>query len=347
MVWPALAGFLFAATTFADVPPAGSQPVVASDDSLVYEVTDIQGKVYVSPIGTDPKLAPNGGWKPLKQGDVLRGGEQIKVNFRSKVKLAAVPSTPPTVILFDRATFAQVSELSLVGGVAKSRIDLGYGQFKAGVAESGTRSDMQITSPTATLSKKGTDIFGIEVRPDGRFNMFLTEQGRGLVQALQTQSTQIGGLNAMRTRFLTPGQWITQQMARAIDNVQFDRNVNITDVYGLQGMDQLFTMLNDRGFGFLLPANGGGNPVNFLDSQGNGQNGITNVPGSQQNGQPLGGNILTQSLGGVRAVGGGDFGIGQGSVPSVFGARLINGGRNILKPGGSGCVRPGAVTRHR
>lgn len=323
-VVPALAGVLFSTTAFAQTTPAGTQPA-ASDGSLVYEVFDMQGNVRVGPAGADPKLAA--GWQSLKKGDSLRSGQAVHVPFRGKLKLVARPADPPTVLLFDSGSLVQISELSLKDGVAKSRLELGYGQIKAGVAEGGTRSDMEIQSPAATLSKRGTDIFSIKVRPDGRFSMHLTDQGRGLVQAIQMQSTQFGALHAMRSRMITPGQWITHQMARAIDNVQFDRNVNINDVYGMKGMDQLFTMLNDRGFGFLLPA-GGGSPLNFQGSQSTED--AKTVPGSEQQIQPF-----PQSLfQGIRTITDGNFGIGQGDVPSVIGARAINRQRGQFHPGG-------------
>lgn len=341
MLLPALAGFLFVSTAFAETTPAGSQPA-ADDGSLVYEVHELQGNVRVAPMGTNPLLKE--GWRPVKQGESLHTGQIVHVPFRGKLKLIARPADPPTVLLFDTGTLVQISELSLKDGVAKSRLDLGYGLVKAGVAESGTRSDMEITGPTATLSKKGTDIFGFEVRPDGRFNMFLTDQGRGLVQAIQTQSGQAGGLNAMRSRFLTPGQWITQQMARAIDNVQFDRNVNVSDLYGLKGMDQLFTMLNDRGIGFLLPA--GSNPLNLLGNNPPNGGQPKGGPPNQQ-GQSLGGTLLSQGVGGGRIVGVGNFGIGQGTVPSVFGARAINRQNVAKKLMGSGCERPGIFAKRR
>lgn len=330
---PALAGVFCATTAFAQAP-AGTQPA-AGDGSLVYEVNDMQGNVRVGPAGADPKLAA--GWQPIKKGESLRAGQAVHVPFRGKLKLVARPADPPTVLLFDSGSLVQISELSLKDGVAKSRLELGYGQIKAGVAEGETRSDMEIQSPAATLSKRGTDIFGIEVRPDGRFNMFLSDQGRGLVQAIQMQATQMGALNAMRSRMLTPGQWITHQMARAIDNMQFDRNVNINDVYGMKGMDQLFTMLNDRGFGFLLPA-GGGSPLNFQGSQST--EGGEAPPGLGQQVQPF-----PQSLfQGIRSITDGNFGIGQGDVPSVFGARTINRQRGLFKPGGG---RPGGFGQRR
>lgn len=315
---PTFAGIFWATTVFAQATPAGTQPA-ASDGSLVYEVIAIERNVRVAPAGTDPKVAA--GWRPLKLGESLRAGQQVSVPIRGTLKLVARPADPPTVLLFDRMSLVQISELSLANGVAKSRIELAYGQIKAGVAEGRTRSDMEIQSPAATLSKRGTDIFGIEVRPDGRFNMFLTDQGRGLVQAIQMQSTQIGAMNAMRSRMITPGQWITHQMARAIDNVQFDRNVNINDVYGMKGMDQLFTMLNDRGFGFLLPA-GGGSPLNFQGSQ-------TTEEGQEPPGL---GQPFPQLIQQIRTITEGNFGIGQGNVPSVFGSQALNRQRGQFRP---------------
>lgn len=334
VIVPALAGILVATKTSAQMTPAGAQPA-AGDASLVFEVFEMQGNVRVGAAGTDPKLAA--GWQTVKKGDTLRSGQAIHVPFRGKLKLVARPADPPTVLLFDSGSLIQISELSLKDGVALCRMDLGYGQIKAGVAEGATRSDLEIRSPAATLSKKGTDIFGMEVRPDGRFNMFLTDHGRGLVQAIQMQSTQMGALNTMRTRMLTPGQWITHQMSRAIDNMQFDRRVNINDVYGLGGADALFTMLNDRGFGFLLPAGGGG-PLNLQGAPATEEGKIN--PNLQSPIQPFAENLAQ----GIRNITEGNFGIGQGDVPSVFGARAINRQRGQFKLGGG---RPGGLGQRR
>jgi hypothetical protein len=143
--------------------------------------------------------------------------------------------------------------------------------------------------------------------------MSLSEQGRGLLQAIQTQSSGAGrGI----PRFVTPGQFVTHHLLRAIDNLKFDRNININDQFGLGGADELFTMLNDRGFGFLLPA--GNNPSGLLEtpsSMGGGQGG------------DAGQNPLRNAfLNGVRppqsAQPGGDFGIGQGPLPPFGDPRL-------------------------
>lgn len=301
---------------FAQSDPApASAPAITAPGSLVYEAIKVQGKVRVGGPEADPHL--EGGWTPLKEGDLLVAGQQVRVGLRSKLKLVARPEDSPTVLLFDRATVVQITELSLANGVATTRMDLKYGTVKGGVAEGETRSDLTIQSPGATLSKKGTDIFGFEARPDGRFNMFLTEGGRGMLQGIINQAGGVGG-SRLQSRYVKPGEWITEQMARAIDNVQFDRKVQISDQFGLTNVDQLFAVLNDRGgIGFLLPPGSGnqglfGNIGNGRTVQGN------NGQGGNNQGQ---GAVL---LNGVRNVSGGDFGIGQGTIPSVFGpARAI------------------------
>jgi hypothetical protein len=193
VLFTALAVFLLATSTRADTTstaPAVSQPAV-NDSSLVYEINAIQGNVRVAPVGTNPMK--DEGWKPVKLGESLHAGQTVRVPFRGKLKVTARPANPPTVMLFDSGTLVEISELSLTDGVAKSRIALGYGQVKAGVAESEARSDMEIQSPTATLSKKGTDIFGMKVRPDGQFSMFLTDRGRGQIPGDPDDVNAAGG----------------------------------------------------------------------------------------------------------------------------------------------------------
>lgn len=296
-----------------DRPAADSQPAAATA-SLVYEVNAKEGNPKIAPTGTD--LMRREGWAPLKAGDVVRAGQMIHVPIRSRVKLIARPSEPPTVLLIDSSTMINISELDIRDGAAHSRIQIAHGLIKAGVAEGEVRSDMEIESPTATLSKKGTDIFGMEVQADGRFTMFLTSQGRGLVQGILNQAGQVGG-SSLRTRNVTPGQWITQQMIRAIDNVQFDQKVFVNDPYGMQGLDQLFALLNDRGgFGFLLPV--GNNSLQVLGGASQRDGLTTSTPGGPDGSNPFGGIFGVNLTQGTRFVPGGDFGIGQGTVPSVF-----------------------------
>ncbi|QDV89986.1 hypothetical protein RAS2_10620 [Phycisphaerae bacterium RAS2] len=307
-------------STWADTPASGpAAPVVnQGDGTLVYEAVEVQGNVRVAPTGTDPKV--RAGWDSLKTGDTIKAGQQISVGIRSKVKLVARPADPPTVLLFDRLSLVNISELQIKDGAARSRIQLAHGAVRAGVAEGSTRSDMEIEAPVAVLSKKGTDIFQIEYDGNGQYRMSLSEQGRGLIQAIQTQSTSFGGLQNFRSRFVTPGQFITQALTRAIDNVQFDRTVNVNDVFGLGGADQLFAMLNDRGLGIML--NPGGNWTNLLGNNNPATGTVTPTDPTQQNDQ----SVLQQlnNTSGPRPTPGfigGDFGIGQGRLPGIGRAR--------------------------
>jgi hypothetical protein len=288
------------------------------EGTLRYEVSELSGKVRYAPIGTDPKL--DAGWTPVQVGDRFGAGIQIFIPaVRGRVKLTARPADPPTVIMLEQGTLVGITDLYLdkTQGVAKSRVKLAYGAVRAGVAEGATRSDMEIESPVATLSKRGTDIFRFEYR-NGRFMMSLSEQGRGLIQAIQTHSTEFGGLNQMRSRFVTPGQFVTQAMARTIDNVRFDRQVNITDNFGLQGLDQMFTLLNNHGgFAFLLPP--GNSALNVTGAPTPSQFGMPGT--SNMENQQMQNQLLQTLLSPTPHNSGGDFGVGQGTVPGIFDVR--------------------------
>jgi hypothetical protein len=315
-----LASIAYAQAQLQAEPAVVAQPAPApvdKDATLRYLVTEVTGKVRYAEIGTDPKQ--DAGWTQAKVGDQLGAGLQIYVPpIRSRIKMVARPADPPTVILIEQGTLVGLSELHLdkTANVAKSRVKLAYGAVRAGVAEGGTRSDMEIESPVATLSKRGTDIFRFESR-NGRFTMSLSEQGRGLIEAIQTHSAEYGGLNQTRSRFVTPGQYVTQAMMRAIDNVRFDRNVNVTDNFGLQGLDQMLTLMNNHGgFAFLLPP--GNTTFNLTGAAPISQTGLPQNGAQNQQVQNL---LLPTLTTPVKNAPSGSFGVGQGTVPGIFDLR--------------------------
>ncbi len=319
-----IGGLGLAQPAFAQTGPAPqvqSAGLISSDTigDLRYEVTAVTGNVRFAPIGADP--LQDTGWQKVSVGDQLGAGMQIHVPaIRAGLKLTAKPSEPPTVILIERGTLIGISELHLdrQQGTARSRVKLAYGAIRAGVAEGATRSDMEIESPVATLSKRGTDIFRFEYR-NGRFMMSLSEQGRGLIQAIQTRSGEFGGLDRFRSRHVTPGQFVTHQMMRAIEHVQFDRAVNINDAFGLQGLDEMFTMLNSPGgLAFLLPQ--GSNLAGMLDgARQPGRTGPTTNFDNQV--QTLLNQVYQSMAPRTRQSPVGDFGIGQGPVPGILDTR--------------------------
>jgi hypothetical protein len=293
----------------ADVPPASGPS--AKDTTLRYEVHDLEGKVRYGDAATCDPLKSEG-WTLARKGDLLGPGIIIQVPFRSKLKLFARPAEPPTVMLFESGSLVMISDLYLKDGVATSRIQLGYGAIRAGVAEGGTRSDMQIESPVATLSKRGTDIFRFECH-NGKYVMSLSDQGRGMLQAIQ--SNVAGYRGGEFSRFVTPGQLVTQRLMRAIENVQFNRNIDVTDQFGLGNSDKLFAVLNSRGFGFLLPA--GKLPLNTL---------VPTPPpppaqGTSAVAQAVLNTVVISPIQAVTSIAAGNFGIGQGNIPGIANAR--------------------------
>ncbi len=308
---------LFAQTS---ATPAAA-PVAA--EKLSYEVYEVQGSVSVGATGVDPKLKD--GWREVKVGERLNAGLQIRTGLRSKVKLIARPAEPPTVILVLPGTLINIRELAFLKNskgenTQHARVEMAYGEVRAGVAESETRSDMEIISPAATLSKRGTDIFSFEYS-NGRFMMSLSEQGRGLVQAIQNMQTR-GELMNSRTRFVTAGQFVTQKMARAIDSMQLDRKITVNGMYGAKGAE-LVNLLDDHGLSFLLPQ--GTNTANFLDSPGaNGQVGKKPEWDSGEKKDPLS-SLFLPPVQTRQNQNEGNFGVGGGIIPSIFGGSTSRG----------------------
>lgn len=299
-----------------DAVQATSQPAGTEQGTQYLVVQEFAGEVEYSLISADVTGAAGAKWTQVQVGDRLGAGVKIRTMFSSSVKLVLDPSAPPTVMLLEPMSVFAVEELGLQNGISKSRFALGVGAVKAGVAESGdTKSDMEITTPTGTLSKKGTDIFGVEYQ-NGRFRMWLTSDGRGLIRAIQFKLGSQGNLIGTRSRYVTPGQFVTQEMFKAIDHVKFDREINVNDYFGQTG-NELLTLLNNRGFAFLLPL--GDNTVNWLGSPSQQPtDGMTSVMGG----------VTTAGLGRATPRRDGDFGIGQTVLPirnnsSGFGQKTV------------------------
>ncbi len=240
-----------------------------------------------------------GAWQNAKVGDVLPAGTRIRTRLRSQVVLAFGDDS---VVLIDRATLASIDQFHRSGDTKVVRLGLGHGAIRAGVAETTLRSDMTIETPTATLSKKGTIDFGIEYEPStGRFRIFLAREG--LVEALNK-------LTAER-RYVLPGQYVTQVMARWIQTATFDRHVAMADMFGVNANEQWFNALNGSGLGVVEP--GGGSLAGDLGPGAGGQFTGTQFTGSTS---PIT-SILPGS--GVVARPEGNFGTGGAIVPRIFG----------------------------
>jgi len=319
---------LVAGAAHAADEPATDSPVTtraAQKDALKYQVVETSGKARIGAIGLDPKSSA--GWRELKAADVINAGTQICTGARARVKLVAVPADPPTVLMIEPFTSVQISALEFKDGAAFSRMQIGYGAVRAGVAEGSVRSNMEIASPGAVLSKQGTDIFRFHYYTPNDWGMSLSDRGRGLIQAIQNRNNRTftgGRVPGSQSRFVRPGQSVNQEMLRTIETEVFSRFVNVSDLYGLtQGDLKLLSLwgngLTIRGLdGNLIDLPnlvGRPNTMNPQDDvMATGVNNGTTLQLQQaldrikinQRLQPRGNNA-------------GDFGIGQGGVPiNVF-----------------------------
>lgn len=285
----------------------------------MYEVYKVQGSgSRWAKVGA--KVTDSAAWTPLKPGDRLSGGVAIHVPIRNAVQLVMVPVEPPTIFQIESGALVSIDEVGRKDNAAVTRLGLAYGAIRAGVVESESRSDLEIRSPNATLSKRGTWGFRFWVeRGTGRWQMSLSE--RGLIEAIQNNSSQ--------RRVVYPGQTINHMMSRWIESMRFSLPVNVQDLYGLKGSDLGFIIQNNTGFGILL---GGGGDQNTILGQVRGPatfQGNTLFNSLFDNNQPLADRTSQYSLGRVirdrltqnqinRAIinrNEGNFGIGFGSVP--------------------------------
>jgi len=295
-------------TTPSNPPLASGQPTTsqpATDgESQYFVVQEIQGNARVANVGVEPWDEDK--WSPLQVNQKLGAGQQLFTDVQTQVKLVLEPASPPTVMLIESLTQMSIEDLAIREGISTTRIALGSGAIRAGVIESTTRSDFLIEAPTATLSKKGTDIFRFQYQ-NGRFRMSLSSQGRGLVQAIKYKFNNSGNIVDAKSRFVTRGQFVTQQMMRAIDNVKYDRDIQILDFVGLT-QEERINLLFNNGLAILLPF--ADNSANFLGSQF--LTGGIDVDGGQRP-------TLPPLDGGMIAAPDGDFGVGQGLLPGLPG----------------------------
>ncbi len=259
---PTLASFAMAqipATQRAATLPAlqpGQARVIALSGAASYAIVDAQGV--------------RGEWRPIKVGDLLPRGTQIRTQLRSKLGLAFGDST---VVLIERATLASIDQFERGADSQKVSLGLGHGMIRASAVDATLRSDMTIQTPTATLSKRGTRDFGIEYEPStGRFRVWLG--GEGLVEALS--------LLTRESRLVYPGQYVTQAMIRWIETLATDRWVPVVDTFGQTPAETQFNRDQGRNSGLAVANPGGGYATHFAAGQNTG----LNLTGSFSPGRP-------------------------------------------------------------
>lgn len=215
------------------------------------------GKVQYAPVGVDALDTEK--WKGVESDMVLGADTQIRTGLRSRCTLMFGEKPDQTVISVRRATLACIADLFRSQNEQRVRIGLGYGAVRGGSTEGRLRSDVVIDSPVATLAKRGTEGFEMEVAPvGGYFRVSLARSG--LVTALsKTQDLR---------RSVRPGEYVSQNtIAKTwVNQESFDRTVRFFEVGAMTNADTKFTTHAATGMGSVAP--GGGRELgNFADRE--------------------------------------------------------------------------------
>ncbi len=256
------------------VDATGQRPAVL--EPLPAIVIDVRGVVEwaaagVSPIGTD-------GWTAVRISDKLDPTTQIRTGLRSFVTFQFGETTTMSI---RSITFASIAQFYRSAKTENVRIDLGYGTVRGGSSEGEFRSDVIVDSPVATLAKRGTEGWEINVEPGTRrFRISLAEHG--LVDARQKL---IGG--RAKSRLVRPGEYVTEtNIANLwINQDIFNRVVAFYSPGSVTEADAAFDAANNSGYAVLAP--GGGSAVFDLSGRVNAEFVLSQIAASGIGGGPL------------------------------------------------------------
>jgi len=238
----------------ADAPKVPASPPVEKTP-LPGIVIEVEGTVDWAVAGVS--ASSNDGWTAVKLSDELKPGTQLRTGLRSHVNLKFGETT---VVSLRSATYASLDDLFRSANVENIRIGLGYGTVRGGSSEGTFRSDVIVDSPVATLAKRGTEGWQLEVEAaTGRFKVSLADYG--LVEAIQ----KLGDAQT-RSRTVRPGEYTTDATMTNLwleQNI-FDRNVQFFAGGGITESDAKFSLTNTRGMGVMAPG-GGRELVDYAD----------------------------------------------------------------------------------
>lgn len=227
-------------------PPAAA-PVVAEKLPLPGKVIEVEGSVDWALAGIS--ASAKDGWTPVKLNDELKPGTQVRTGLRSRVNIQFGETT---VVSLRSATYASLDQLHRSADVESVRIGLAYGTVRGGSSEGTIRSDVIVDSPVATLAKRGTEGWQLEVEAaTGKFKVSLSDYG--LVEAIQ----KLGG-DKTKSKSVRPGEYATDANLSNLWLEQdiFDRSVVFYSPSGTTEADAKFTLTSSRGMGVMAPGGG-------------------------------------------------------------------------------------------
>jgi hypothetical protein len=236
------------ATASAELPgAAATPPSEAGRTPILAKVIEVEGDVkFAAPDAAD--------WKPVELNASFPEGTRILTGVRSRVKFQIGEEEPFTALLVDSVGLTVLSEAGVSGDTKRVRVGVGYGRIRAGVAEGGLKSEFQVDSPVATLSKRGTWGFSLFYeRGSDLFEISLTE--RGLVEALRNAD--------LRSRTIRPGEAVSNALRRWLDEAPLRKNVAIPDILGQGDIEVAFNRIRTDGVGVLGVGSGRSAAIDF------------------------------------------------------------------------------------
>ena len=206
-------------------------------------VTEVSGLAQKCDASKEPVK-----WEPLKVGDELGEKAIIRTGLSSSAVLKFEDRSDVRV---GSATKVGISEFRKDGAKVKTRLGLKYGSVRAHVHSERGPADFRVTTPTATLSVRGSIL-------DGSFTADLGSQGRNLQGLLVLTSA------------------LRQQMINKGEGVSDNHNLPV-----LAMLSQFHAQMGDKSGGLTQ------NEIQSLLTNGGGRAGIGGaVPGNRSSGGP-------------------------------------------------------------
>jgi len=203
----------------------------------------------VSVEGLAEKLAAGQGdeWTPLRAGDELDELTVIRTGLRTKVVLRFADRGE---VVVDRATKIGVGEFSRQGGgLVRTRLGLKYGTMRATVDSSRGPNDVEVSTPVATLTVRGT---AGDIGYSG-------DRGLGLRGRAGTWRLAVGN----RSRSVQAGEAANNQLTPSFEIMKRQREIVLGDLSGGLTADEIDNIIsNPAPANPSEPGNSGSSPLN-------------------------------------------------------------------------------------
>jgi hypothetical protein len=128
---------------------------LAPGGSLQVQITDVQGQVQYRDTDSQP-------WQFATKGMILGENAELRTGPRSAVRFV-IP--PDQIITVDRLGVVKILEAIQQGNKVTTRLGMKYGRTRYDIETAGLEHDATISSPSATLALRGTDMVMTDQRP--------------------------------------------------------------------------------------------------------------------------------------------------------------------------------------